>query len=243
MELGGKSPLIIMPDADLERAADIATMANFFSSGQVCTSGTRVFVHRSVKTRFEELLLARVRAIAIGDPASPETRFGPLVSQEHRDKVMGYIHSGLEEGARLLAGGSVPSDPSLASGSYLLPTVFTDCSDSMRIVREEIFGPVMSILSFDSESEVLRRANDSELGLAGGVVTQDLATAHRVVHALEAGICWINTWGQVPAHMPVAGQKLSGLGQENGIDALYEHTKVKSVFVELGAYSSVFPPS
>lgn len=243
MELGGKSPLIIMPDADLERAADIATMANFFSSGQVCTSGTRVFVHRSVKARFEELLLARVRAIAIGDPADPATRFGPLVSLEHREKVMGYIRSGIEEEARLLTGGGAPSATTLASGSYLLPTVFTDCTDTMRIVREEIFGPVMSILSFDSESEVLRRANDSELGLAGGVVTQDLATAHRIVHALEAGICWINTWGQVPAHMPVAGQKLSGLGQENGIDALYEHTKVKSVFVELGAYSSVFPPN
>ncbi|WP_457980863.1 betaine-aldehyde dehydrogenase [Ectopseudomonas composti] len=243
MELGGKSPLIIMPDADLERAADIATMANFFNNGQVCTSGTRVFVHRSIQARFEELLLARVRAITLGDPANPQTRFGPLVSQGHRDKVMGYIRSGLEEGACLLTGGHAPDDTHHASGSYLLPTVFTDCTDAMSIVREEIFGPVMSILSFDSESEVLRRANDSELGLASGVVTQDLVTAHRVAHALEAGICWINTWGQVPAHMPVAGQKLSGMGQENGIDTLYEHTKVKSVFVELGAYSSVFPPN
>lgn len=242
MELGGKSPLIIMPDADLQRAADIATMANFFNNGQVCTSGTRVFVHRRVQARFEQLLLERVRAISLGDPAHPDTRFGPLVSLEHRDKVLGYIRSGVEEGAHLLAGGCVPSDPAYAAGSYLMPTVFSDCKDSMRIVREEIFGPVMSILTFDSESEVLRRANDSELGLAGGVVTQDLATAHRVVHALETGICWINTWGQVPAHMPVAGHKLSGIGQENGIDALYEHTKVKSVFVELGAYNSVFPP-
>ena len=243
MELGGKSPLIVMPDADIERAADIATMANFFSSGQVCTSGTRVFVHRSVQKPFEAALLARVNAIAIGDPADPATRFGPLVSREHRQKVLGYIESGLEEGARLLAGGRVPDGAGFNAGSFLLPTVFGDCADHMRIVREEIFGPVMSLLTFDSEGEVIRRANDSDLGLAGGVVTRDLATAHRVVHALEAGICWINTWGQVPPNMPVAGQKASGLGQENGIDALYEHTCVKSVFVELGGYRSVFPPA
>lgn len=161
MELGGKSPLIVMPDADLERAADIATMANFFSSGQVCTSGTRVFVHRSIQAPFEAALMARVKAIALGDPAAPETRFGPLVSQAHRDKVMHYIQCGIDEGARLLSGGSAPQDPRYAAGSYLLPTVFTDCADTMRIVREEIFGPVMSILGFDDEHEVLRRANDS----------------------------------------------------------------------------------
>lgn len=243
MELGGKSPLIIFPDADIERAADIAVMANFFSSGQVCTSGTRVFVHNSIKEKFQEAVLARAKSIAIGDPSDLNTRFGPLVSKEHRDKVLGYVKSGIESGATLLYGGKIPTGENFADGSYLLPTIFTDCNDHMKIVQEEIFGPVMSILTFDTESEVLARANASELGLAGGVVTNDISKAHRIVHALEAGICWVNTWGQVPAQMPVSGHKLSGLGQENGIDALFEHTRVKSVLIELGSYQSVFPPA
>lgn len=240
MELGGKSPLIIMADADIERAADIAAMANFFSSGQVCTSGTRVFVHRSIQPAFEEALLARVNAIAMGEPTDLATRFGPLVSQDHRARVLGYVRSGIEEGAQLLAGGEVPAHERYAAGSYLLPTVFSGCADHMRIVREEIFGPVMSILTFDSEDEVVQRANDSLLGLAAGIVTRDLATAHRVIHRLEAGVCWINTWAQVPPHMPVAGHKQSGMGQENGIEALYAYTKVKSVYLNLGEFQSVF---
>ncbi|WP_225785997.1 betaine-aldehyde dehydrogenase [Pseudomonas sp. Marseille-P9655] len=242
MELGGKSPLIILPDADIERAADIAVMANFFSSGQVCTSGTRVFVHRAIQARLQRAILKRVENIAIGDPSDPRTRFGPLVSQAHREKVLAYIQSGRDAGATLLCGGHLPAGQAFAAGSYLLPTVFTDCSDDMQIVQEEIFGPVMSLLTFDSEQEVIARANASVLGLAGGVVTQNISQAHRIVHALEAGICWVNTWGQVPPQMPGSGSKLSGIGQENGIEALLEHTRTKSVFIELGSYQSVFPP-
>ena len=240
MELGGKSPLIIFEDADLERAADIAVMANFYSSGQVCTNGTRVFVPRVLQARFEAKVLERVKRIRLGDPLKEDTNFGPLTSFEHMQSVLGYIEKGKAEGARLLAGGHRVTDGEYANGAYVAPTVFTDCRDDMTIVREEIFGPVMSILIYDSEEEVIRRANDTDYGLAAGVVTRDLNRAHRVIHKLEAGICWINTWGESPAEMPVGGYKQSGVGRENGLTTLGHYTRIKSVQVELGDYGSVF---
>jgi len=197
MELGGKSPLIIFADADLDRAADVAMMANFYSSGQVCTNGTRVFVHRSVKQAFEGKIIERVQRIRLGDPQEMATNFGPLTSFAHMAKVLRYIESGQAEGARLLTGGGRAMGGVLAKGAYVRPTVFTDCTDEMKIVREEIFGPVMSVLVFDEEDEVVRRANDSNYGLAAGLVTENMACAHRVIHRLQAGICWINTWGKV----------------------------------------------
>ncbi|MDZ4333342.1 MAG: betaine-aldehyde dehydrogenase [Pseudomonas sp.] len=240
MELGGKSPLIIFEDADLDRAADIAVMANFYSSGQVCTNGTRVFVPRMLQARFEAKVLERVKRIRIGDPLAEATNFGPLVSAAHMESVLGYIEKGRSEGARLLIGGNRVTEGDYAKGAYVAPTVFTDCNDSMTIVREEIFGPVMSILVYDSEDEVIRRANATEYGLAAGVVTRDLNRAHRVIHKLEAGICWINTWGESPAEMPVGGYKQSGVGRENGLTTLAHYTRIKSVQVELGGYTSVF---
>lgn len=240
LELGGKSALIVLPDASVERAADIAMMANFFSSGQVCTNGTRVFVHRSQKAAFEAAVLERVARIRVGDPFDPRTNFGPLVSAAHMDGVLSWIEIGKREGATLLAGGVRLTDGVLAKGAYVAPTVFTDCDDSMEIVQEEIFGPVMTILSFDSQDEVVQRANDSRYGLAAGVVSSDLAAAHRIAHRLQAGICWINTWGESPAQMPVGGYKQSGLGRENGLDALAQYTQTKSVQVELGEFASVF---
>ncbi len=240
MELGGKSPLIIFEDADLDRAADIAVMANFFSSGQVCTNGTRVFIHRSLQARFEAKVLERVKRIRLGDPLNTETNFGPLVGYAHMDNVLGYIESGRAEGARLLCGGARVTEGEYGEGAYVAPTVFSDCRDDMRIVREEIFGPVMSILAFDDEAEVIRRANDTDYGLAAGVVTNDLARAHRVIHKLEAGICWINTWGESPAEMPVGGYKQSGVGRENGLATLTHYTRTKSIQVELGDFASVF---
>jgi betaine-aldehyde dehydrogenase len=240
MELGGKSPLIIFEDADLDRAADIAVMANFYSSGQVCTNGTRVFVPRMLQARFESKVLERVKRIRLGNPQDDNTNFGPLVSVAHMESVLGYIAKGRSEGARLLIGGERITTGEFAQGAYVAPTVFTDCSDAMTIVREEIFGPVMSILVYDSEDEVIRRANDTDYGLAAGVVTRDLARAHRVIHQLEAGICWINTWGESPAEMPVGGYKQSGVGRENGLSTLEHYTRTKSVQVELGAYASVF---
>ncbi|GAB2566205.1 betaine-aldehyde dehydrogenase [Dyella jejuensis] len=240
MELGGKSPLIIFPDADIERAADIAVMANFFSSGQVCTNGTRVFVHRSIQAPFEAAVLARTARIRMGDPTEPSVNFGPLASFAHMEKVLSLIAQGEREGAQLLAGGRRATDGALARGAYVQPTVFTDCADDMTIVREEIFGPVMSILSWEEETEVIARANNTYFGLAAGVVTPDLACAHRAIHQLQAGICWINTWGESPAEMPVGGYKQSGVGRENGISTLAHYTRIKSVQVELGPFASVF---
>ncbi|WP_288491825.1 betaine-aldehyde dehydrogenase [uncultured Pseudomonas sp.] len=240
MELGGKSPLIVCDDADLERAADIAVMANFFSSGQVCTNGTRVFVPQALKADFDAKVVERVKRIKLGDPLAAETNFGPLVSTPHMEKVLGYIAQGQAEGARLLIGGERVTQGELAKGNFVAPTVFTDCRDEMAIAREEIFGPVMSILAYADEDEVVRRANDTEYGLAAGVVTRDLARAHRMIHRLEAGICWINTWGESPAEMPVGGYKHSGVGRENGLTTLGHYTRIKSVQVELGDYASIF---
>lgn len=195
MELGGKSPLIIADDADLDLAADIAMMANFYSSGQVCTNGTRVFVPAKQKAEFEHKILERVARIRAGDLFADDTNFGPLVSFPHRDNVLRYIESGKREGARLLCGGEALKGDGFDNGAWVAPTVFTDCSDEMTIVREEIFGPVMSLLSYADEAEVIRRANATEYGLAAGVVTPNLNRAHRIIHQLEAGICWINSWG------------------------------------------------
>lgn len=240
MELGGKSPLIVFDDADLDRAADGAMMANFYSSGQVCTNGTRVFVHSAVKEAFEAKIVERVNRIKAGDPLDPETNFGPLVSFEHLEKVSGYLETARQDGARLLVGGNRMTDGDFAGGAWVAPTVYTDCQDEMRIVREEIFGPIMAILSFDDEEEVIRRANDTEYGLAAGLFTEGLNRAHRVIHRIEAGICWINTWGDSPAEMPVGGYKQSGIGRENGIETLAHYTQTKSVQVEMGPFASVF---
>ncbi|SEK57291.1 betaine-aldehyde dehydrogenase [Halomonas daqiaonensis] len=245
MELGGKSPLIVFADADLDRAADAAMMANFYSSGQICTNGTRVFVEASVKEAFEAKIAERVARIRAGDPLDPSVNFGPLVSFEHQEKVLAYIALGKQEGARVLAGGEDWSKGERGGiewkeGAWAAPTAFTDCTDEMRIVREEIFGPVMAILAFDDEEEVIRRANNTHYGLAAGVFTESLNRAHRVIHRLEAGICWINTWGESPAEMPVGGYKQSGVGRENGLETLAHYTQTKSVQIEMGPFESVF---
>jgi betaine-aldehyde dehydrogenase len=240
MELGGKSPLIVCDDADLDRAADIAVMANFFSSGQVCTNGTRVFVPRSLLSEFEAKLLERVKRIRMGDPQDEQTTFGPIVSFAHMQNVLGYIAKGQSQGARLLCGGERATSGDFGRGAYIEPTIFSDCTDDMIIAREEIFGPVLSLLAYEDEDEAVRRANDSDYGLAAGVVTRDLVRAHRIIHQMEAGICWINTWGESAAQMPVGGYKQSGIGRENGISSLSHYTRLKSVQVELGDFASVF---
>jgi betaine-aldehyde dehydrogenase len=234
MELGGKSPLIVFEDADLEQAVAGAMMANFFTQGEVCTNGTRVFVQDAVHDTFVERLLARVARLKLGDPLDPSTQVGALISQEHLARVLGFVERGLAGGARLACGGRRPADPRLARGCFLEPAVFVDCRDSMEIVREEIFGPVMSVLRFRDEDEVVRRANATPYGLAAGVFTRDLARAHRVIQRIDAGVCWINNYNVTPVEVPFGGFKQSGMGQENGHAAIDHYTRLKTVYVELG---------
>ncbi|EFQ28215.1 aldehyde dehydrogenase [Colletotrichum graminicola] len=238
MELGGKSPLIVLPDCDVGQAVDGAMLANFYSSGQVCTNGTRVFVPRALKKRFEELVLERVRHVRAGDLFDPATNFGPLNSRTHLEKVQAYVRRGvMEDKATLLVGGATPPKglpAAYQAGFWIQPTVFTDCTDDMSIVRDEIFGPVMSILTYDTLDEAVRRANATDLGLAAGVFGRDVDQCHSVVARLEAGITWINTWGESPAEMAVGGWKSSGVGVENGRKGLEAWVRNKSTLVEMG---------
>jgi betaine-aldehyde dehydrogenase len=234
LELGGKSPLIVFGDAKLDNAVAGALLANFYSSGQVCSNGTRVFVHRSIKAAFLERLVKRVGAMRIGDPMNPETQVGALVSEQHMHKVLAYIDRGRAEGARILTGGLRVTTGDLANGYFVAPTVFDNCRDDMAIVREEIFGPVMSVLEFEDEQEVIERANATEFGLAAGVFTNDLTRAHRVIARLQAGTCWINHYNVTPIELPFGGVKLSGLGRENGRAAIEHYTQLKSVYVAMG---------
>ncbi|TCK02616.1 betaine-aldehyde dehydrogenase [Marinobacterium mangrovicola] len=240
MELGGKSPLVVFDDADLRNAVSGAMMANFYTQGEVCTHGTRVFVHESIYDAFLEQLAERTAKLVVGDPQNPNTQIGALISEEHLGKVMGFIDAAKTAGARLVCGGERVTENGLDKGYFVAPTVFADCSDDMPQVREEIFGPVMSVLKFSSEEEVINRANDTDYGLAAGLFTKDLSRAHRVIAKLQAGICWINTWGASPAEMPVGGYKQSGVGRENGIETLAAYTQTKSVFVELGDVESPY---
>jgi betaine-aldehyde dehydrogenase len=235
LELGGKSPLIVFDDADLDNAVSGAMLGNFYSTGQVCSNGTRVFVQRAVYDEFLRRLTVRTNRIVLGDPLDEATQMGPLVSEAQFGKVMDYLHVGrVEDGARLVTGGRAARLDSVPGGWFVEPTVFAEVTDGMRIAREEIFGPVMCVLPFDDEDEAVRRANDTQFGLAAGVFTRDIARAHRVIARLEAGTCWINTYNLTPIAMPFGGFKHSGIGRENGRAALDHYSQLKSVYVELG---------
>lgn len=234
MELGGKSPLIVFPDSSVDNAVSGAMLANFYTQGEVCTHGTRVFVHDDLYDAFLAELKLRTEQMVIGNPEDPATQVGALISEQHLQKVLGYIDAARAAGARLLCGGQRVMANGLDKGAFVQPTVFADCLDDMPNVTDEIFGPVMSVLRFSDEEEVIARANNTPYGLAAGVFTRDISRAHRVINRLQAGICWINTWGTSPAEMPVGGYKQSGIGRENGIESLYHYTQTKSVYVELG---------
>lgn len=236
MELGGKSPLIVFEDADIENAIGGAILGNFYSSGQVCSNGTRVFVHRDIKEKFLSRLAERLDKAVIGDPMDPDTSFGPMVSERQMQIALDYVEKGKAEGARLAYGGArVDRD-----GFYMQPTVFADVTDDMVIAREEIFGPVMAVLDFEDEEEVIARANDTEFGLAAGVFTNDLTRAHRVAARFEAGTCYINTYNDAPVEAPFGGSKNSGVGRENSKAAIEHYSQLKSVFVRMDDVEAPF---
>lgn len=240
MELGGKSPLIVFDDADFEQAVTAAMMANFYTQGEICTNGTRVFVQRGIANQFLARLKERTQLLRVGDPTNPDTEVGALISAGHRDKVLGYVASGIADGATLVCGGRPVTVAGCENGNFIAPAIFSDCDDSMRIVQEEIFGPVMSLLVFDDEAEVIRRANATRFGLAAGVFTRDGARGHRVAASLKAGICWINNYNITPIEIPFGGAGESGIGHENSMVALEHYTQLKTVYVELGQVASSY---
>ena len=236
MELGGKSPLIIFDDADLENAVSGAILANFYSTGQICSNGTRVFVQRKIQDAFLERLVERLGQAVIGDPQDETTNFGPMVSQRQLDIVLEYFEKAKTEGARLITGGN----PIAGDGFFIEPTVFADVTDDMTIACEEVFGPLMSVLAFDDEKEVITRANATEFGLAAGVFTKDLSRGHRMVDALDAGTCFINSYNDAPVEVPFGGVKMSGVGRENSKAAITHYSQLKSVFVRMDDMESPF---
>ncbi|XP_056007997.1 4-trimethylaminobutyraldehyde dehydrogenase-like [Ostrea edulis] len=240
LELGGKSPCIIFEDCNLDNAVTGAMLANFLSQGQVCSNGTRVFVHRSLMGPFLAKLVERTKRMKIGDPFDEDTTVGATISKEQFDKVMHYIEIAKKEGASVLCGGErVTPDPSLG-GYFVSPCILVNCEDHMTVSREEVFGSVMSVLTFDTEEEVIARANNSEYGLAGGIFTNNLQRAYRVASALESGSLYINNYNVTPAGVPFGGYKKSGLGRENGPDTLDYYTQIKSVYVEMGDLEAPF---
>jgi betaine-aldehyde dehydrogenase len=244
LELGGKSPLIICDDADLKNAISGAMLANFYTQGQICSNGTRVFVQEGVYDKFLKGLLPRVEKMKIGDPREKDTDVGAMMNHTHLEKVKKFIALGEKEGARKLCGGEHPFEKSeghpLQKGPFLTPVVFADCTDEMTIVKEEIFGPVMAVLKFKDIDEAIKRANNTTFGLAAGVFSKDIQKAHKIIDQLQAGTCWINNYNLTPIEMPFGGYKSSGIGRENGWAAVEYYTQVKSVYVEMGDVESPY---
>jgi len=230
LELGGKNPHIIFADADFHAAVDGALNGVFFHAGQICSAGARVMVEDSLHDRFVEALKARMAAIRLGSAFDERTRMGPLISAEQRDKVEAWVAAGIEEGARLVLGGGRPSQPELDRGFFYLPTLLLDCHSDMRIVQEEVFGPVITVERFSSEEEAVRRANDTVYGLAAGFWTGDEARMERVGRALRFGTVWVNSFNVYFPSAPWGGYRQSGIGRELGRRGLDEYTEVKHLF-------------
>lgn len=232
LELGGKSPNIILPDApNLEKAAETAAWGIFFNQGEMCTAPSRLLVHSSIAERVTDTIVARARELRIGDPLDPATEMGALVGERHLQRVLEHIGTGLNEGARLRAGGSRTLTDT--GGSYLQPTVFDHVDPGMRLAREEIFGPVLSVLTFDDLDEAVALANDTEYGLAAGLWTSDLSTAHQVSRALKAGTVWVNCYEEGDLTVPFGGVKQSGNGRDKSAHAIEKYTGLKTTWIQL----------
>lgn len=241
LECGGKSANIVLEDADMDLAVDGALYAIFYHQGQCCEAGTRLLLPASRYAEFLERLIAKTKKIRLGDPSDPATDMGPLISQKQQERVLGYIAKGKAEGAKLATGGQTASDPTLAKGFFVEPTIFADVKNSMTIAQEEIFGPVLSVISYDSEDQAVAIANDSLYGLGGGVWSRDKDRAMNIARRLRTGTVWINEWHLISERAPFGGYKQSGIGREFGVDGLKEYTEAKHVHVdELGSREKKF---
>ncbi len=232
LELGGKSPNIVFPDADLEGAVRGAFNAIFYNQGQVCTAGSRLFAARSIAEELTERLADRARKTTLGNGLDPKVQMGPVVSETQMQTVLGYIESGVREGAKPVSCGKRATGDGLDAGYFVEPTVFSGVVDEMTIAREEIFGPVVVVLPFENLEEVAERANNSPYGLAAGIWTSDISKAHKLASMLKAGTVWINCYNVFDAASPFGGYKQSGYGREHGHAALELYTEVKSVWTK-----------
>jgi acyl-CoA reductase-like NAD-dependent aldehyde dehydrogenase len=235
LELGGKSPLIIFEDAHLANAVKAALLANFLSQGEVCSNGTRVFVHEKIFDEFLSKVVQATRNLKIGDPMSEDTVVGATINGAHAEKVLGFVTRAVSEGAKVECGGErvILPEP-FSKGHFLSPCVLSNVQDHFEIVKEEVFGAVMCLLKFSSEEEVVHRANDTKFGLAGAVFTRDVQRAFRIADKVKAGTFWINNYNVYPPEVPFGGYKFSGIGRENGLQVFDHYTQTKSVFFEAG---------
>lgn len=240
MELGGKSANIVCEDANIEAAAQSAVITNIFNKGEVCSAGTRVFVHEKAEDQFLEAFQRQLQAIKQGDPLDPETQLGAMASKMQFDKVSGYLELAKDEGATIFQGGKAASIDNLENGLFIEPTIFTEVRNDMRIAQEEIFGPVTSVIRWKDEAEMLKQANDTEYGLAGGIWTNDLTRAHRIARGLETGMIWVNRYYNFKPGMPLGGYKQSGFGREGCLETLSHYTLTKAVVINLDEPQSTY---